>query len=125
MIKLDSFRNVINIRDVTWEPYSVQGRVQDDCSWYNISYDETGSGSFLFRFAPGAASIAHEHVGWEEFFILEGEIEECDGTVYRTGDLVSLKPASKHWSASKSGAVTLVFVRGGFRTLDTDEPVHD
>ena len=122
-MKLAHYRSITNIHDVAWEPYSRQGQVQEDCSWCNISFDDTGSGVFLFRFDPGARSIAHEHLGWEEFLVVDGEIEECDGTVYHAGDFVSLRPGSKHWSASKNGAVALAFIRGGFRTLERDEGV--
>jgi anti-sigma factor ChrR (cupin superfamily) len=124
-MKLSNHRSVVNVHDVEWEPYSIQGREQVDCSWHNISYDDSGSGTFLFRFKANGTSIPHEHLGWEEFLVIEGEIEECDGSVYLAGDLVSLSPGSKHWSGSKSGAVALVFVRGGFRTLPADESVHD
>ena len=121
-MSLSQLRSIVNVHDVKWQPYSLQGEVQDNCGWFNISYDETtGSGVFLFRFGPGARSIAHEHVGWEEFLVVEGEIEECDGTTYRAGDFVSLRPGSKHWSTSHHGAVALAFIRGGFRTLGGDE----
>lgn len=115
-------RRIVNICDAQWEPYTLQGRVQNDCAWANISYDAaTGDGCFLFRFDPGARSIAHEHLGFEEFFVLEGEIVDNDGAVYRQGDVVSLPPGSRHWSVAPKGAITLAFVRGGFRTLPTDE----
>ena len=118
---LASMRRMFNVDEAPWETYSLQGEPQKDCSWANLSYDdETGAGCFLFRFGPGARSIAHEHVGYEEFIILEGSIEEPDGTIYKAGDFVSLKPGSRHWSKSENGAVTAVFIRGGFKTLDSD-----
>ena len=69
-------------------------------------------------------SINHEHVGYEELLVLDGEIEDCDGTIYKQHDFVSLKPGSKHFSVSHIGATLAVFIRGGFRTLDKGEPVH-
>jgi quercetin dioxygenase-like cupin family protein len=118
---LASKRRILNIRDARWRPYTLQGQVQNDCAWANISYDEAaGEGCFLFRFDPGARSIAHEHIGFEEFLVLEGEIVDNDGTVYRRGDFVSLAPGSRHWSAAPKGAVTLALIRGGFRTLADD-----
>ena len=124
-MKLEDSRKIVNIHNVSWETYAEQGQPQSDCSWHNISYDENGHGVFLFRFEPGASSIAHEHLGWEEFLVLDGEIEECDGTVYKSGDFVSLRPGSKHSSSSKNGATALAFIRGGFRTLEDGEAVHD
>jgi len=118
---LASKRRMISVGDAPWQTYSLQGKPQKDCAWANLSYDEeTGEGCFLFRFGPGARSIAHEHLGYEEFVILEGSIEDHDGAVYKAGDFVSLKPGSRHWSHSEEGAVVAVFIRGGFRTLAND-----
>jgi quercetin dioxygenase-like cupin family protein len=119
---LASFRTMVNFRKAKFRPYHLQGEVQKDLTWYNLSYDErTGMGFFLVRFAPGAASIPHEHLDFEEFVVLEGEITDSDGTVYRSGDCVSLRPGSRHVSVSRTGCISAVFVRGGFRTLGPRE----
>ena len=121
---LASKRRIVNLAEAPWETYSLQGRPQEDSAWAKLSYDEaTGEGCFLFRFEPGARSIAHEHTGYEEFLVLDGEIEESDGTVYRKGDFVSLAPGSKHWSRSEGGALVIAFVRGRFRNLASDSEV--
>ena len=115
---------MVNFKSAKFETYSLQGQPQDDLSWHNLSYDEKlGEGFFLIRFEPGGRSIPHEHLGFEEFVVLKGEIKDSDGTVYRAGDCVSLAPASRHVSASPKGAITAVFVRGGFRTLSGNEKV--
>ena len=123
---LATSRRMVNFKAAKFEVYSLQGRPQDDLAWHNLSYDdESGQGFFLIRFKPGGRSIPHEHLGFEEFVVLQGEIEESDGTVYRAGDCVSLAPGSKHVSASSKGAIVAVFVRGGFRTLNEREKVDD
>ena len=123
--KLASFRSIVNVKTAKFVPYGLQGTEQSDLTWCNISYeDETGQGSFLIRFKPGASSINHEHVGYEEFLVLDGEIEDSDGLIYKQNDFVSLKPGSKHFSVSHTGCTVAVFIRGGFRTLDEGEPVH-
>ncbi|MEM7124245.1 MAG: cupin domain-containing protein [Pseudomonadota bacterium] len=117
--KLASKRHVFNIKDAPWRVYTLQGKPQKDCHWANLSYDDkSGEGCFLFRFGAGAHSIPHEHLGFEEFYVLEGEIEDNDGYVYHPGDFVSLDPGSRHSSHSDDGAIVAVFVRGGFRTLE-------
>ena len=121
---LQSMRSIININEAKFETYSLQGKPQRNLSWCNISYDEsTEQGCFLIRFAPGGISIPHEHLGYEEFLVLEGQVTECDGTIYKEGDFVCLKPGSKHYSVSETGCTSLVIVRGGFRTLDEREEV--
>ena len=36
---------------------------------------------------PGAVTVPHVHPGYEEFYVLEGEAVESDGTVIRAGGL--------------------------------------
>ena len=115
-------RRVVNYREADFVTYGLQGEPQADISWHNISWSDTdNSGFFLAKFAPGAVSIPHRHLGWEEFIILEGELTDHDGHVYRQGDCVSLPRGSRHWSSSKTGAIVGVFIRGGFETISEAE----
>ena len=45
---------------------------------------------------PGAATLPHEHASVEDFLILEGELTDGDGTVFRAGDFVSYAPGTRH-----------------------------
>ena len=131
---LASFRTVVNVETATFgtvPPHRMRRAAPADrpacpgAAYCNISYDaEAGAGCYLVRFAPGTASTPHEHIGYEEFLVLDGTLTDCDGTVYRANDFVSLKPGSKHVSVSEDGATLAVFIRGGFRALDENEDVH-
>jgi anti-sigma factor ChrR (cupin superfamily) len=111
-------RKVVNYKSAPFRPYGLQGREQSDIDWCDISWDdESESGFFLVRFAPGGSSIPHEHRGFEEFVVLDGSLTDHDGHVYRQGDCVSLGPGSRHYSTSENGATVAVVIRGGFRTL--------
>lgn len=108
-------RKIVNYKTADYIPYGLQGETQEDITWCNLSYDESkGEGFFLVKFAPNSRSIPHKHVGYEEFVVLEGEIVDSDGTVFRAGDCVSQPPGSSHYSTSRDGAVAVVSVRGGF-----------
>ncbi len=121
---LDAKRQVVNALTADYRPYGLQGSEQSDILWHNISWsEETQSGFFLVRFKPGGVSIPHEHRGHEEFVILEGSLEDCDGRVYGVGDCISLQAGSRHSSRSAEGCTVAVFVRGGFRTLEQGEEV--
>lgn len=46
--------------------------------------------------------------GFEEFYIIEGEAVESDGTVIRAGDFISFPPGSYHSTRSEKGVLALV-----------------
>jgi len=122
---LAALRTRVNYRKARFKPFDLQGKVQTDLTWHNISYDPaTGRGMMLVRFAPGAASLPHEHLDYEEFVMLEGDLVDCDGTRYRAGDCVSLAPGSRHASVSRRGCVVAAFLRGGLRTLSAHETLN-
>ena len=131
---LAAYRRVVNVETATFGTVPPHGMRRAACdgrpaqggvAYCNISYDaEAGEGCYLVRFAPGTGSTPHEHIGYEEFLVLEGTLTDSDGTVYRRNDFVSLKPGSKHVSVTDEGTTLAVFIRGGFRTLDEDEDVH-
>ncbi len=93
----------------TFRPYDMEGPVQPEMEWLPISYDrETGQGSYLMRMDPGAVTIPHDHPWMEEFLILEGELTDSNGCVYKAGDFVSYPPGSHHNSWTGPGCVIVV-----------------
>ena len=67
------------------------------------------TGFYLYRMEPGARSAPHRHGGAEEFYVIEGELTDNDGTVYRQGDMVWLAPGTEHNSYSETGCLVAVF----------------
>ena len=85
------------------------GGVDGSMLWHNLTYSRTsGTGSYLLKMAPGASSALHAHVGAEEFLVLEGELVDFDGQIFRTGDHVQLGAGSVHTSLSPAGCRLLV-----------------
>jgi anti-sigma factor ChrR (cupin superfamily) len=79
-----------------------------------VQFDDTfpeGAGFTLYRMAPGSSSQPHEHTCHEQFFVIEGEVTDNDGHVYKAGDFVLLKTGTQHFSTTKTGATLVVFVR--------------
>jgi quercetin dioxygenase-like cupin family protein len=68
-----------------------------------------GGLTLLLRFAPGADYPAHRHPAGEEYFVLEGSLED-GGRTYRTGDYVYYPPGSAHRPASREGSTLLVLL---------------
>ena len=87
----DDERTAVNIHEAEFEPF-VTDRGETD--GYFLQLDRSrgaGNGFYIYRMEPGYTTIAHEHIGVEEFLILSGDLTDHDGVRYGEGDLVSLK----------------------------------
>lgn len=61
----------------------------------------------LFRAKAGCAVPEHDHPAGEEFFVLEGSLEDEHG-VYRAGHWVRSPPGSRHTARSRDGVLAYV-----------------
>lgn len=103
-------RTIVNIHETRFEPYDLEGPVQDAMSLLSVSYSpETRRGIYVIRMEPGAVTIPHTHECTEEFLILEGELIESDGTVLKKGDFTSYRPGSRHNSRTETGCLLVGF----------------
>ena len=109
-----SKRKITNLYNVSFEPFDNYGSPVKGMSWHRISYNKEngGQGSYLLKMDPGTKSLSHMHTGYEEFLILEGELTDPDGKVFKKGDFVTFEPESTHSSHTKDGCLILVFMRG-------------
>ena len=107
-------RQITDIDNLKFEPFDNYGVVVPGMSWHKISYsrENGGQGTYVLKMEAGAKSLLHEHTGFEEFLMLEGELTDPDGKVFKKGDFVSFKPGSQHSSYTKNGCLVLVFMRG-------------
>ena len=111
-------RIITNPLDVKFEPFDNYGEPIAKISWHKISYNkESGQGSYILKMDPGAKSIPHEHVSYEEFYMLDGELIDADGKVFKKGDFISFEPGSKHSSITEKGCLILVFMRSRNKTI--------
>ena len=103
-------RRVINLKDAVFTPYDPEKTGEQGTSFLNLNPDmEQGIGFYIYRMAPGSHSTPHRHGGAEEFYVIEGELRDHDGTLYKTGDVVWLAPGTVHNSYSKNGCTVAVF----------------
>ena len=99
-------RTIVNVNETGFEPYDLEGPVQDDMSLLSVSYDrDTRRGIYVIRMEPGSETIPHIHECMEEFLILEGELIESDGTVLQRGDFTSYRPGTRHNSRTETGCL--------------------
>lgn len=115
---IEAGRRVANWHEADFVLYPALPETADPIYWRDICGNpETGEGFYIVKFPPGASSASHEHMGPEHFIILEGELSDCDGATYRTGDCVALEPGTVHDSRSGPGCITAAFIGGRLRTL--------
>lgn len=106
-------RRIVRTQEAAFQAYALEGPVQKEISWSPISYDPgTGNGCYLMRMQPGAVTIVHHHEGVEDFLVLEGELIDDDGTVFRPGDFISYAAGTRHNSRTLTGCLIAVFEWG-------------
>ena len=106
-------RRVANIADATFRPFIYDdGLALGDTVLQLDDNLPLGVGFHVYRMAPGMTTRPHRHNGHEQFLVLEGELIENDGTVYRKGDLVWLRDGTEHNSYSPNGALLAVHIAG-------------
>ena len=109
-----SKRKITNLFNVDFKPFDNYGVTVPGMSWHKISYDKQngGYGTYILKMDPDAKSLHHVHTGYEEFLMLEGELTDLDGKIFKKGDFVTFEPGSTHSSHTKEGCLILVFMRG-------------
>ena len=107
-------RKITNPYNLEFIPFDNYGVTVPGMSWHKISYNKEngGQGTYVLKMEPGAKSLPHEHTGFEEFLILDGELIDPDGRIFKKNDFVSFEPGSKHSSHTIKGCLVLVFMRG-------------
>ena len=106
-------RKITKLDNLKFEPFDKYGKPIAGWTWHKISFDEkTNFGSYISKLEPGTKTIPHIHSGHEEFLILDGELIDSDGTIFKKGDFISYKPNSSHSSFTEKGCLILTFMRG-------------
>ena len=105
-------RRVANIFDAEYRHWTLEdGTPSQGETILQLSEDKPlGVGFHVYRMAPGTTTTPHRHNGDEEFLVLEGELSDHDGAIYRKGDLVWLRDGTVHNSHSKDGALLAVYI---------------
>ncbi|MEZ6196373.1 MAG: DUF4863 family protein [Planctomycetota bacterium] len=87
-----------------------------------VHRDRERSFSAMFlRFAPGARAPRHVHPEGEQYWVIEGAIEDESGR-YEAGTWVALSPGSVHEPHSPEGALVLVTWFGRLEAYGAGEP---
>ena len=106
-------RKITKLKDIKFEPFDKYGKLIKGWSWHKISFDEkTNFGTYISKLDPGTQTVPHIHKGNEEFLIIDGELIDSDGEIFKKGDFISYEPNSSHSSYTEKGCLILTFMRG-------------
>ena len=108
-----SKRKITKLDNLKFKPFDKYGKTIKGWYWHKISFNEkTNFGTYISKLEPGTKTLPHLHTGYEEFLILEGELIDSDGTIFKKGDFISYEPNSSHSSYTNKGCLILTFMRG-------------
>ena len=98
--------NLVAASKMPWQPTQFEGIEM------KILYsDDEGRSTILFKMAPGAVVPLHEHTALEQTFMLEGSLEDAEGSC-EVGDFVWRPGGNIHVAHAPNGATFLsVFLR--------------
>ena len=115
-------RKITKLNQLKFEPFDKYGKPIKGWYWHKISFDkETNFGTYISKLDPETKTLPHIHTGHEEFLVLEGELIDADGTIFKKNDFVSYQPNSSHSSYTKKGCVILTFMRGHNKPIKNKE----
>jgi anti-sigma factor ChrR (cupin superfamily) len=104
-------RRVANIHTAEFESYVYEDGVSLGDSVLQLDRERPlGVGFHVYRMPAGMTTRPHRHNGHEQFLVLEGELVDNDGTVYRKGDLVWLRDGTEHCSHTPEGCLLAVHI---------------
>ena len=107
-----------SLDELEFTPFDRYGTDVPKLFWNPLTFNrDTGQGCFVIKFKPGGVSTPHEHHGFEEFYVLDGEFLDHDGMRYKAGDFVSLGPGVRHYSYSPEGVSVIAWL------TDTNRPL--
>ena len=106
-------RKITKLNQLKFKPFNKYGAPIKGWSWHKISFNKkTNFGTYVSKLKPETKTIKHTHSGYEEFLILDGELIDSDGKIFKKGDFISYEPNSSHSSYTKKGCLILTFMRG-------------
>lgn len=121
-----SLREIVTTGSNKFKPYNRYGEPVPGMYWIPLSGEIFNNEfeSFLLKMEPGSSSKPHEHMGIEEFYMVDGTLIDNDDVEFKKGDFVKFSPGSKHYSHTPDGCTLLVMLRGGKnRALSENESV--
>ena len=110
----------VDVASMPWEPTAFPGVYAKTL----LVDPGTGLLTALLRMEPGAVLPDHEHVRIEQTFVLEGSLDDPEGSC-KAGDFVWRPPGSRHEAHAPDGGLYLAIFQVPNRFFAADGGEHD
>ncbi len=118
VVELNAKPGQTTVIDVVNMPWRELGpKVKCKVLWRD---EKTGASTVLFKFEPGSEAVAHEHLGIEQTFVIEGCFEDHDSKI-TAGNFAVRQAGSSHKAFTKEGSLHLAFFSAPNKNLETGE----
>jgi len=108
----EGHRQIVNINSAEFKNWESESGGDSGQSFLQLNPNNPdGVGFHLFRMAPGTTTDSHRHKGDEEWYMLDGDLTDNDGTQYVAGDLVWMKEGTEHSSHTEKGCTLVVYIQ--------------
>ena len=113
-------RKITKLDHLKFEAFDKYGKTIKGWSWHKISFDKkTNFGTYISKLDPGTKTLPHIHTGHEEFLVLEGEIIDSDGTIFKKNDFVRVIGSDSVGTIDRIDKNKVVVSYGFFTTKTT------
>ena len=103
----------LHTEDMPWRPFAEAPGV----GFRVLKTNRPGTGvTLMLRFEPGSQYPAHRHPSGEEYWVVEGRLEDGPRS-YGAGTYVWHPPGSVHAPRSRDGAVVLIVLPEGIELI--------
>lgn len=112
-------RRIANIHDTPYRSFVLPDGVALGDQVLQLDQDQPlGEGFHVYRMPAGMTTRGHRHNGHEQFLVLEGELHENDGIVFRAGDMVWYRDGTEHNSFTPNGCLLAVHIVKGETSVE-------
>lgn len=116
-----SLRSIRSASAADFVPFERYGAPIEGMTWCPLSIgDDDDLEIYLLRIAAGSQTYPHEHVGCEQFLVLEGSLIDCDGTRIAAGSFARFEAGSQHHSSTDEDCLLMVVMREPNARLETE-----
>ena len=81
-------RRIIKTKNANFSPHNRYGTVSSGLKWLPLSKENLEYEVFIVQFEPESSSSLHKHKGYEESYVIDGELIDDDGKVFKKGDYI-------------------------------------